>query len=108
VILVLATLAFGILILWLLAANAGILGALGSLLLIPLLMGVAAAARDRLDRRRGDTAGDPSAHFDANRPAIANFTDASNIGEWSTAYADGPTSDSTPDGVSVEERDPAP
>ena len=105
---ILVVAAFGVWLYWWLVSQLGVLGALLGLLLIPVMLGVAVAIRDRLDRRRHSGMRDASAQFDANRPNLVSYNDASGLGNWPTAYGDQPSSDSTPPGVSVEERDLAP
>ena len=83
----------------------GIVGILYGILLIPTLVGVVVALEERARRRSGK--GDRSAHFDANKPQMANYN-ATQGQDPVTAYGDKPTTASTPGGIRVDEGDKAP
>lgn len=99
--LILLTVLMGIVATYWLGTNLGFLGALLGILLTPIVIGVAVAIEERTRRRIGF--GDRSAHFDQNKPQMANYTDATGLGDWVSAYGDKPSRNSTPPGVKVDD-----
>ena len=105
--LILLAVALGAVTTYWLGTNVGLMGAFAGIMFTPILVGILVAVEERRTRRRSGL-GDRSAHFDANKAGMANYTDAAGLGDWVTAYGDKPSRDSTPTGVKVDEGDRAP